>query len=120
MPKNRVPAASENRGGCVVPVVDGGTLKGKILERAKLAFEETAQGLGVCIFRSVLSWGKKKMMFSFLSFLLLSHGVTPPGHSLEYCLCGRKKCSTSYQIHLPSEKILGTRVQFLLLTSDGS
>lgn len=64
--------------------------------------------------------GGKKMMFSFLSFLVLSHGVTAPGHSLEYCLCGRKKCSTLYQIHLPSEKISGTRVQFLLLTSDGS
>lgn len=36
-----------------------GTLKGKRLERVKLAFEEMAQGLGACFFKLTVKLGKK-------------------------------------------------------------
>jgi len=79
VPKNRVPAASEDRGGCIVPVVDGGTLKGKILERAKLAFEEMAQGLGVCIFRSVNLGDPSSVPPTHIRWLIITCNWSPSG-----------------------------------------
>lgn len=105
MPKNRVPAANED---LRLHYPHGGTLKGKRLERAKLAFEEMAQGLGACSFKLTVKLGKKKMVFFFPSLLLISHGVIAPGHSLQYFLCGGKRFSTSYQMDLLSEDMQGT------------